>query len=871
MLVFYIFFRYLFSLYKNLITSRLLQLHENNHMSFTYRAVATKIAIISLLLSFLTAHTAIGQTPEQPTSAEIYNKMEKFGVLANVLFVAAHPDDENTRMISYLSNDLQANTRYLSLTRGDGGQNLIGTEIKELLGVIRTQELLAARRIDGGSQRFSRANDFGYSKNAEETIKIWDDKKVLSDVVWAIRSFRPDVIINRFDHKSSGKTHGHHTASAMLAYQAWDLTGDKTAFPEQLKYVDPWQPTRQFFNTSWWFYGSREKFAEADKSSLMSVDVGTYYPTLGLSNNEIAAYSRSMHVCQGMGNTPKRGGQIEYLDLINGEMPAEKKNIFDGLDITWTRVKGGAAIKGEVKALLDSYDFRNPAASLKQLVEIRKLVKAIDDQFWKPQKLEELDAIIEACAGIFVETKSDDHTVTAGAMVDFSTEVVKRLESPTKLTGISIAGGYLDTILNAQLPLNEVQLYTHEIRVREDAKATSPYYLQQKGSLGMYKVDDQQMIGLPETPRHFIASYTFDIYGESITLVKDVIYKYTDPERGEVYRPLEVVKELYVTLPEKVYIFSNGETKDISVDVKAMAANQRGEISIPVSEGWTANPKSIAFDIKTAGQEQRFTFKVTAPKNQVTTTLSPMIKSATGIYKTSLIPIDYDHIPYQLVEMPAEAEFVNLDIKISDKKIAYIPGAGDEVATNLKQIGFDVEEIPVNDITKDRLSTYATVIMGIRAYNKWEALRIKQNVLMEYVKGGGTLVVQYNTNRRLKVDNIGPYPLSLSRARVSVEGAPVKMLANTHPILNTPNKITDADFDDWVQERGLYFADNWDDKYTPILESNDPEDEPRAGGMLHATYGEGNFVYTGYSWFRQLPAGVPGAYRIFANIISLGH
>lgn len=825
----------------------------------------------TLFLFSASMQRVTAQTPQKLTSAQIYDKLEKFGVLANVLFVAAHPDDENTRMISYLSNDLKANTRYLSLTRGDGGQNLIGPEIRELLGVIRTQELLAARRIDGGSQRFTRANDFGYSKNAEEAIAIWDDEKVLSDVVWAIRSFRPDVIINRFDHRTSGTTHGHHSASAMLSVQAWDKIGDPKAFPEQLRYVDTWQPSRQFFNTSWWFYGSREKFAEADKTNLMSVDVGAYYPTLGLSNNEIAAASRSMHVCQGMGSTPARGSQTEYLELVHGEMPTQKESILEGLNTNWTRVEGGDQVEAQLAKVLQDYDFRDPAASLAGLVSMRKAVRAISDDFWKNQKLQELDQIIEACAGIFVETKADEPVATRGSQADLSTEVISRLGTDIKLTRIQIHPGYIDTLLSATLTTNESQLYTHEVNISSDADLTAPYYLKEKGTLGMYKVDNPELIGLPETPRHLTVSYTFDILGESLTLTKDVIYKSTDPERGEVYRPIEIVKDMYVSIPEKVYIFTNGATKDIAVEVKGMKANEKARLSLPAADGWKVTPAYYDVNIDQAGETKRYVFQVTAPKKQTTSVLNPVVTVAGKAYKSSLIAIDYDHIPYQLVEMPAEATFVNLDIKISDKKIAYIPGAGDEVAANLRQIGFQVDEIDIDDVTAESLKDYATVMLGIRAYNKWDAIKYKQPTLLQYVENGGTLVVQYNTNRRLKVDEIGPYPLKLSRARVSVEEAPIRMLAADNPILNTPNKITQKDFDSWVQERGLYFASEWDPKYTAILSSNDPGEEASDGGMLHATYGKGNFVYSGYSWFRQLPAGVPGAYRIFANIVSLGH
>lgn len=825
------------------------------------------LTILTLVLSSFSI--CFGQTQKQLSSGEVYHKLEKFGVLANILYVAAHPDDENTRMITYLSNDVKANTRYLSLTRGDGGQNLIGPEIKELLGVIRTQELLAARRHDGGSQRFSRANDFGYSKNAEETIDIWDDKRVLSDVVWAIRKFRPDVIINRFDHRTSGRTHGHHTASAMLSYKAWESVGDPSAFPEQLKYVKPWQPTRQFMNTSWWFYGSREKFAQADKSNLISFDVGTYYTHRGLSNNEIAADSRSMHKCQGMGSTPQRGSLIEYLELLNGDM-ATDKSILGGVNTTWTRVAGGQAIKTKLEKVMAEYDFKNPSSILKDLMDIRKSIVALSDDFWKEQKLVELDEIIEACSGLFIETKVDNHTHTVGGIVDFTTEVVQRLPGEVVLKRIELLPTYTDTMFSVPLELNETKIFTHEGFVDSNAEVTAPYYLREKGSLGMYKVDDQEMIGIPETPRHFRARYTVSIYGTPMTIEKDVIYKYTDPERGEVYRPVEVVKDVYVSLPENVYIYSNGETKEISLEVKAMKGGIDAEVSIPTTDGWVASPAVQKVSFKKSGQVKTVTFKVTAPIAQKTTTLSPMVKVGSSEYTSTLIPIDYEHIPYQLVEMPCEAKFVNIDIQTTDIKIAYIPGAGDAVAANLRGVGYNVDEIDINDVTSDVLKGYNTVIMGIRAYNKWDEMRIKNDILLDYVKNGGTLISQYNTNRRIKSDKIGPYPMKLSRKRVAVEQAPIEIIATNHPIVTTPNKITQKDFEGWVQERGLYFSDEWDERYTPIFVSNDPGEDPQQGGMLHAKYGEGNFVYTGYSWFRQLPAGVPGAYRIFSNIVSLG-
>ncbi|HAH33823.1 MAG TPA: LmbE family protein, partial [Flavobacteriaceae bacterium] len=363
-----------------------------------------------LFLAAIIVHTSISgvlaQQPKKPTASQIYHKLEKLNFLGSALYVAAHPDDENTRLISYLANDLHANTAYLSLTRGDGGQNLIGPQIRELLGVIRTQELLAARATDGGKQLFTRANDFGYSKHPDETLEIWNKDEVLSDVVRAIRKFKPDVIINRFNHRNPGSTHGHHTASAMLSFEAFDLVGDATKFPETATTFGSWQPKRLLFNTSWWFYGSKEKFKKADKSKLVSVETGNYYPALGLSNGEIASLSRSMHKSQGFGSTGTRGKQTEYLEILKGEFPKDTTNVFDGIDTSWSRIQGGVAIGKILNPLLDSFNFQDPSTIVPDLLLAYRLLQDTKQGHWRSIKLKELQALIVSCSGIFLEAVS---------------------------------------------------------------------------------------------------------------------------------------------------------------------------------------------------------------------------------------------------------------------------------------------------------------------------------------------------------------------------------------------------------------------------------------------------------------------------------
>ena len=603
----------------------------------------------------------------------------------------------------------------------------------------------------------------------------------------------------------------------------------------------------------------------------MSVDIGIYYPILGTSNNEIAAESRSQHKCQGMGSTPRRGSQLEYFELLKGDMPPGRADVMEGINTTWSRVEGGAEVQTLLEEVIDNFSFRNPSASLPKLAEIRNKIEALDDEFWKTQKLPHLDQIIAACAGLFMETNADINTATAGASIELSTEIIKRLKGDIKLKGLAFTNTDVDTILSIDLADNEGILFDHTITIPEDAEPTSAYWLKESGSLGMYKVDDRQQIGKPESDRYLIAKYTIEVNGATLTIENPVTYKYTDPEKGQVHQPFEIVEPIYASITDKVYIFAGGGSKNVTVSVKAMEKNQSGEVTLDLPENWSLSPKSYAFTIDNIGEENSYTFKVTPPENPESIEVHPVATSNGKKYTRELFKIDYDHIPLQLVSLPAKAKLVNLDIQKLGRKIAYIEGAGDEIPASLEQIEYDVTIVPLEAVNADYLSTFDAVILGIRAYNKWDDIKFKQDELMSYVEQGGNMIVQYNTSRRLKVDNIGPYPIKLSRARVSVEEAPVRFLTPDHVVLNYPNKITQADFDDWVQERGLYFAGEWDEKYEAILSSNDPGEEARNGGLLIAKYGDGYFTYSGYSWFRNLPAGVPGAYRLFANIISLGN
>ncbi|MEM1214452.1 MAG: PIG-L family deacetylase [Bacteroidota bacterium] len=837
-----------------------------------------QLLVLFSLLVFVTSTEA--QAPKRYTSTELHDALQKLNFLGSALYFAAHPDDENTRMIAYLSNVRHANTAYLSLTRGDGGQNLIGSEIRELLGVIRTQELLAARRTDGGQQFFSRANDFGYSKHPDETFNIWDKDEVLADAIWIIRNFRPDIIINRFDHRSPGRTHGHHTASAMLSVESFDLSGDPSVYPEQLKYVPTWQPKRIFFNTSWWFYGSRQAFAEADKSNMVALDVGTYLPKRGVSVPEIAANSRSQHKSQGFGSAGTRGSLSEYLELIAGNMPEGATDPFEGINTTWTRVKGGAAVGQLVDRALTDFNFDAPEQNLPVLLQISQAIQDLPDGYWKYIKLREIKTIIEGTLGLFLEAVATEPTVAAGQEVPLKLEAINRSSAQVRLKNILLP--QLETValkMDTSLNNNEGLKWEHTVRLPEDFPISHSYWLNREADLGMYEVKDQLLRGLPQSPPALEVQFSLEVYDPAkakwnpLEVTKSVVFKKTDPVKGELYRPFEVTPPVFVGLAEKVYIFSDDRPQEIKVKVTAGKADLSGTVQVAYPDGWTLEPQQYEFKTQRKGEEQRFTFTLTPPGEQAEGKITPLVTMGKETFTDDLITIEYDHIPTQTLVLDATAKVVKLDIKRYGQHIGYLMGAGDDIPQSLEQIGYTVTLLDDRDMNLQRLQDFDAVILGVRAYNTIERMPNYQPELLKYVEQGGTMIVQYNTNRRLKVpmEELAPYPLNISRDRVTVEEAEVRFLAKDHPVLQAPNRITAADFDGWVQERGLYFPNEWDEAYTPILSSNDPGEPARDGGLLIAEYGKGYYVYTGYSWFRELPAGVPGAYRLFTNLISLGN
>ena len=823
--------------------------------------------LLAALLSFL---QIFAQAPARPSSGELHAAIQKLGVLGSALYIAAHPDDENTRMIAYLANVEKVETAYLSLTRGDGGQNLIAPDISELLGLTRTQELLAARRIDGGQQFFSRANDFGFSKHPDETFTIWDREQVLADAVWVIRKWRPDVVILRFDPRDPGSTHGHHTASAMIGVEAFELAGDPTAYPEQLAYLEPWQPKRLYWNAYSW--GGRSLPDHADTTKVIRVEVNQYLPILGESVGEIAARSRSQHKSQGFGSSGSRDRATEQLELLRGEAGDTP---FAGIDRSWASVEGGEAVSEQLRRIDTDFDFDDPAASVPALLELYDRMAGLPAGYWKTKKQEELKNIIAGALGLYVSAEVDRPYAAPGDNLRVVTEVANRSGRDVRVESIAI--GNLRPVTDragtvAVLAGGDVLRDTMAVTVPQEAADSGPYWLAEDWELGMYTVKEQALRGLPESPDPLSAMLSLSVDGREIVLDRPVRYAYTDPVDGEQFQPFEILPPAFVEVGETGYLFSSDAARPVTVKVTAAQDGLTGELGLEVPDGWTVSPARQSVQVDRAGQERFYAFELTPPAGQSQGRMTPTLRLGGKDYTRRLIRIAHPHIPVQLATLDGGASVARVKLETAGETIGYLPGAGDAIPEALTSIGLKVNLLSDSEASVGDLSRYDAIVVGVRAYNTLDRMPVYQPRLLEYVKQGGTLIVQYNTDRRLTIEEeeLGPYPLQLSRDRVTVEDAPVKILAPDHPALNFPNKITAADFDGWVQERGLYFPDEWSEEYTALLSSHDPGEDPHDGGLLVAEYGSGHFVYTGYSFFRELPAGVPGAYRLFANLVALG-
>ncbi|MEX6686544.1 PIG-L family deacetylase [Danxiaibacter flavus] len=866
--------------------------------------VAKAYLLFGLFTSFIYSHLT-AQVPVTYTSAEIYQQLKKLNVFGSVLYIAAHPDDENTRLLAYLAKEKQYRTGYLSLTRGDGGQNLIGDEQGIELGLIRTQELLAARRIDGPEQFFSRAYDFGFSKNAEEALKIWGHDKILSDVVWVIRKFRPDVIITRFpgDERAG---HGHHWASALLANEAFKIAADSTKFPEQFTYgVRPWQAKRILWNT-FNFGGTNTTSPDQFK-----IDVGVYNPVLGKGYGEIASESRSQHKSQGFGVARQRGESYEFFTTTGGSAP--KEDLMEGIVTTTQRLaerdsdNQPMATSGEFKAIatanpqktpntnydalqsridniISNYNFEHPEHSVDSLVSLYKAMQTSSfvNSPWILQKLKEIQQLIVACSGIFLDVTSSSEYVVPESDINLQFFANKRNDVRATLESIVVSA--FDTALRVDLPVNKNVIVLKRMKVPDHKEPSQPYWLEKPlVNGGSFDVANQFLIGNAENGPAYTATFVLNINGLRLSVNRPVQYKYTDPVKGELYQPLVVITPVITSMSPSVVltnikpgnVLTENPTLKVQYKSNINAANVK--VTIKINQ-----ESSIVYSKDTVVNfEEGKTFAALLPLKEIakkdlgkklTVDIIAGINGKRLVFSHYLRTIQYDHIPHINYFYRDATTLVNEEIKTAGKKIGYIVGAGDKVPQSLIQMGYELKILTEAEVTDENLKQFDAIITGVRAYNVYPWITLKYDVLMNYIKNGGNLIVQYNTNSSAGPFDarIGPYPFLISRTRVTEENAKVNITLPDNSALNFPNKITSKDFDGWIQERSIYHAEQIDSHYqTPLSMKDSWDSNESKGSLIIAPYGKGNFVYTGIVFFRELPAGVGGAYRLMANLIGL--
>ncbi len=829
------------------------------------------------LLCALLAATAAAQAPFSGTPA-IEQSLDKLTVLGSVLFIAAHPDDENTAILAYFARGRHMRTGYLSLTRGEGGQNLIGPEQGALLGLIRSQELRAARRIDGGEQFFTRAIDFGYTKTPEETLAKWGRERILSDVVWVIRRFRPDVIILRFSG-TPRDGHGQHQVSAILGKEAFFAAADPSRFPDQLKFVQPWKARRLLFNT-FSFTRDQEKEAAATPGRI-EVDTGAYNPVLGVSYNQIAGMSRSMHRSQGMGVSQRPGPSKNFLVPLGGDPPP--KDAFDGIDTSWERVQGGAAIGAILAEAVRTFVPDHPERSIPLLLKARPPIAASHDP-WATEKLGELDEAIALCAGLWLDANADVYAAVPGGKLRISYTALNRSGFPMTLDSVTLEGmgseSSTDTHRSALNPNQPVNAQI-DATVPAGQPDSQPFWLREPRVGDTYTISDQRLIGLPEDPP--LLNLRFRIVADGVTfdLARPVRHRYVDRVEGEQTRALIVAPPVVLNLPRDVVLFPDANPRKVEIEVRANAPGQSGNVRLDAGQEWRADPEARAFDGLKADEQQPLAFEIKPwiPRGFAYSGPAPVqppdpsgpLRAVARVggreIGVGMLVISHPPLPPLTVFPPAVVKLVRADVHVTARKIGYVMGAGDEMPDAIRQLGCEVALLGASDLEQRDLSGFDAIVTGVRAYNTRADLRANLPRLLEYVHNGGTLIDQYNVTDANLVP-IGPYPFKIGHGRVSVEETPVTFPNPANALLHTPNEITAKDFDGWIQERGLYFASEWDPRYQTVLESHDPGEKPLAGGMLYARYGKGVYIFSGYSWFRELPGGVAGAYRVFANMLS---
>ena len=870
--------------------------------------------MLRAIVGVVAASLAVALLLEHPGHAQvrpIYDQgasgltqlLERLHTTASVLHTGAHPDDEDSAFIARTARGDHARVAYLSLNRGEGGQNIIGTELFDALGVIRTEELLQARRLDGGGQFFTRTFDYGFSKTLVEASAKWNEHDVLSDMVRVIRMFRPLVVYSRFTG-TPADGHGHHQFAGYVSPLAFKAAADPAQFPEQLKEgLRPWQARKLY-------RGSR------NEPSTVQVQTGILDPVTGRTFGEISAEGRSQHKTQEMGTIEPRGPQSSGLRLLESSVrgATPEGSIFDGMDVT---VPGLAVLAGlpagtlraELAAMdaaardaLTDYEPLTPAAIIPSLADGLRATRAArtalpssagtadaraDADFLLAFKEHDFAEAIAAAAGLTVDPLADNETVIQGGTVTVTvrtfapgapvTVTDTRVTAPTGWTVERIAGADSAAAPNA-FAARDTPSHTarYRLTVPADAPLTQPYFLQQRRQGNSYAWTDDAPKTLPFGPPPLEGHVSMEISGVTITVTRPVQYRIGDRVRGELRREVNVVPAVVVGLDSRLLIVPLGSTVNqqrLVVRATSFAPQATsGTLRLRLPQGWTSVPASMPFTLAARGDKTSASFVVTAPASRTAGTLEVGAEAQVGgtAFSRDLQLIAYPHIQTHRLYWPAVAMVQVMDLKLVPLRVGYIMGSGDQVPDALRRIGVDVTLIDDETLATGDLANYDTIVVGVRASEARPEFVANNGRLRQYMEQGGTLIVQYQQPDYI-VRGLPPYPAqSPAISRVTDETAPVKMLMPKHPLFTFPNTITTADFGGWVQERNLYAFNTFDKaRYTALLETVDPGEVPQDGGEVYAEVGKGRYVYTAFAWFRQLPAGVPGAYRQFANLISL--
>ncbi len=859
--------------------------------------------------------------PQDAGTAGLRLELRRLATTARMLHTTAHPDDEDGGMMTLEARGSGVSVTLLTLTRGEGGQNKVGSSLFDSLGVLRTLELLAAGRNYGVELRFSRVADFGYSKTVDETLEKWNGRVVpLADIVRMIRTLRPDVVVARF----TGTTrdgHGNHQASAVLTREAFRAAGDPSRFPEQLQEgLLPWQAKKLYMGRLCW-----NDWNECEKDYTLKLNTGGKDGDLGGSAIQFAMAGLRHQLSQGAaGWSVEPGDWWSYYKLVDSVLPptadasGHEKSFFDGLDTSLPALALRLGNEEPKAAFL--------APGLREVEQLVRRATAQPDAAAEPllaaqTKLAELAARLET-SGVSEAAKQDvlgrlrqkqaqcerasvlalglsleakiEATGSAAASTAVSPgetfTIAAHLHNGSKqLVTVSdlqpdLPPGYVIDSESAvrTLPPGADAEAKFTVRVPERAELTRPYWHRndpQTETLNL--IDEPRYLMLPFPPPPFGVSAQFGV-GEKKSapgrISATVMAPFRDEKDNARWRPLAVVPAFSVLVEPLSQVISLTGTGKCTVKVN-VTSNLAGDapgatLRLEVPEGWQVEPAEIAVHLAKRGESQSLTFQVT-PRNlrEGRLDLHAVLRFGGKEYREAYTLITREDLASFHYYQAATQKLSVVDVKVPAKiRIGYIMGAGDEIPVVLAQLGLDVELIPAVDLAKADLGRYGTIVLGIRAYDTQKALVTANQRLLDYVAGGGTVIVQYNASASdFNAGKFTPYPAQLSRSRVSVENATVTMLASGESVFHFPNEITARDFDGWVQERGLNFMESWDSHYTPLLEAHDPGEAAQKGGMLLAKVGKGTYIYTGYAFFRQLPAGVPGAVRLFVNLLSAGH